>query len=313
MSHHNFYESLGLDRSKDSAALRAEINEKLGAGGLTDALRDELQVASQVLGDSRRRAAYDSRLDDPNAPTITVAALRELARVDFGPEPKPEPKLVKPKPKQYFPDTDPSGRAVTVQQPYAYPQPPQGYAYPPQYQQQYQPQYQAEPEEKKKKSGASVPLIMAIVLVLAGIGAGGWWLWDNAGEPWEADDQAVADAFPRILPEKNGQRGWQNMKCESKAPEDGQEARIRCSNKELGVSVIDYGTPEARDAVLPEGEPDTIGNAKCSAKSYKMEGVTPPAFTLAPEGADGRYLLVVNGNEAESKRMNLNMCDKTRE
>ena len=91
MAHHNFYESLGLDRSKDSAALRAEINEKLGAGGLTDALRDELQVASQVLGDSRRRAAYDSRLDDPNAPTITVAALRELARVDFGPEPKPEP------------------------------------------------------------------------------------------------------------------------------------------------------------------------------------------------------------------------------
>lgn len=353
MAHHNFYESLGLDRSKDAATLGADIDKQLASSTLTDAKKDELQVAREVLGHSGRRAAYDSKLDDPNAPTITVAALRELARADFGPDekaaakpaskstevtsrvqkvvpadkPAEKPKLVKPKPKQYFPDTDPSARAVTPE-PAQQPQPsyPPQYQYPPQYPYPapYPPQYyqapaaapaqaEAQPEEKKKKSGASILLILAILAVLAGIGVGGWWLWDNRGEPWEGNDQALADAFPRIISEEAGQRGWYDMKCESKDPETGQKARIRCSNQELGVSVMDYGTQEARDAVLPDTPASTIGNDKCSAKSFKMEGVTPPAYTIAPEGADSRYLIVVNGDDAETKRMHLNMCDKTRE
>ena len=95
---------------------------------------------------------------------------------------------------------------------------------------------------------------------------------------------------------------------------DSEEARIRCSDKELGVSVIDYGTVANRDAQLPEkGDAEVIGNNVCSARSYKMEGVTPPAYRIAPEGADAQYLLVVNGGEAESKRMYLNLCEKSRD
>jgi len=96
------------------------------------------------------------------------------------------------------------------------------------------------------------------------------------------------------------------------APNSGEDARIRCSDKALGVSVIDYGTEANRDQQLPEGDAEVIGNNVCSARSYKMDGVTPPAYRIAPEGDDAQYLLVVNGGEAESKRMYLNLCEKTR-
>ena len=93
---------------------------------------------------------------------------------------------------------------------------------------------------------------------------------------------------------------------------NGEEARIRCSDSKLGVSIMDYGSESNRDAQLPEGDAEVIGNNVCSARSYKMEGVTPPAYRIAPEGADAQYLLVVNGGEAESKRMYLNLCEKSR-
>ena len=102
------------------------------------------------------------------------------------------------------------------------------------------------------------------------------------------------------------------MKCTSMTPNSGEDARIRCSDKTLGVSVIDYGTEANRNQQLPEGDAEVIGNNVCSARSYKMDGVTPPAYRIAPEGDDAQYLLVVNGGEAESKRMYLNLCEKTR-
>lgn len=394
MPHHNFYETLGLDRTKDAPALAKEIDSRLSAGNLSAAARDELQVARKVLGDGRRRQVYDAKLGDPNAPEITVPALRELAAADFGPQPgaqqwrdvgdtvqmgesktveidsdtkrTPESSTKKNKPKQYFPDTDPNAEAVSPAQgaapgwaPGSYPTttnipvyqgPPTGtytsqgpgigqgqnpnqygfqshnpgqphYSYPAQ---QTAPAPQQAPVEAPQpaetstpaaaeKKGASPWLIAAIALVLAGIGVGGWWLWDNRGTEWDAADQEMADTFPQIISEKDGQRGWLGMKCTSMPIHDSEEARIRCSDKELGVSVIDYGTVANRDAQLPEGDAEVIGNNVCSARSYKMEGVTPPAYRIAPEGADAQYLLVVNGGEAESKRMYLNLCEKSRD
>lgn len=204
------------------------------------------------------------------------------------------------RPKQHFPDTNPGFAAVEphYQQPYEY----SGYA---------QPEF-FEPQPQKKSKSLTWLLVFMILLLLGGIGAGGWWLWDNQGEGWNAQEQEMADTFPRIISEKSGQRGWLNMKCESQTPEDGQKARIRCSDKDLGVSIIDYGDEKTRDGLLPEGDTEVIGNEKCSARSYKMEDVTPPAYRIAPEGEDAQYLLVVNGAEAESKRMYLNLCEKSR-
>ena len=339
MPHHDFYSSLGLDRDRDAASLAASIDWRLADSNISPAQRDELQVAQKILGDERRRALYDARLDDPTAPTIDVASLRELADIDFGPAeagdaadetattsipvaPAPaaepdapqasageEPKAeVKPKPKQYYPDTDPNAEAVSpVQQypvqsyPAQYPGPPPGY-YPPQVQ-----------GADKPRRGKTVPVILGVLLLLGALGAGGWWFWNNQSEPWEPEDQVIADAFPRIVGEENGQRGWLGMRCTSKEPEEGQDARIRCADKQLGVSVMDYGTVEARDPMLPDEDPVVLTQGECEVHSYERAGQSPPAYVLAPQGQDGQFLLVVNGEDAENKRLHLNMCDKTRE
>lgn len=438
MAHHNFYDSLGLDRGKDAEALGKDIDQRLQSQSLDDATRDELQVARRILGDPGRRKIYDTRLDDPSAPTIDVRALRQMAAADPGSAPatgsqfnttpssapgfppgpgfppagaptagfppvpstagagstkvpessndgagtaggsstqsgaasKPEPKEPKrKKPKQYFPDTDPNAEAVSPapgttpgaapgatpgaapgaapswtpgsypatnsipvyqgpasgsapgqygfqshnpgQPPYSYPAPQTGPA------SQQAPaesaqQAPAETAEAQEKKGASPWLIAAIVLVLLAIAAGGWWLWNSRGSDWSAEEQEMADTFPQIISEKDGQRGWLGMKCTSMPTTNGEEARIRCSDSDLGVSIMDFGTEPKRNAQLPDGDAEVIGNNVCSARSYKMEGVTPPAYRIAPEGADSQYLLVINGGEAESKRMYLNLCEKSR-
>lgn len=407
MAHHNFYDSLGLDRGKDAETLGKIIDERLNSQSLNDATRDELQLARLILGDSGRRKTYDTRLDDPTAPTIDVPALREMAAApssdsssDSSPKPssqfgsavagstsiagsvsKAAAASKRNKPKQYFPDTDPEAEAVrpgqteqgqstqsqstlgaapnwdsfstttniplyqgpntgsfpgqygfqSQSQPqYGYPgqtqQAPQGQVQPvqqPTQQPVQQPLQSAEPAQpaqdtqsevatKTEKKGGSPWLVGAIVLELLAIAAGCWWLWSNSGEDWNATEEKMADAFPQIISEKSGQKGWLGMKCKSMTPNSGEDARIRCSDESLGVSIIDYGTEANRDAQLPEGDAEVIGNNACSARSYKMEGVTPPAYRIAPEKEDAQYLLVVNGGEAESKRMYLNLCEKTR-
>ena len=393
LAHHNFYDSLGLDRGQDAETLGKIIDERLNSQSLNDATRDELQLARLILGDSGRRKTYDTRLDDPSAPTIDVPALREMAAAPSsdssptsssqfgsaaagstsiaGSASKTAAASKRKKPKQYFPDTDPEAEAVRPGQteqsqstPGAAPnwssfptttniplyQGPNTGSFPGQYgfQSQSQPQYgypgqtqqpqqvqqgqvqpaqqptqpaepaqpaqdtQSEVETKTEKKGASPWLVGAIVLVLLAIAAGGWWLWSNSGEDWNATEEKMADTFPQIISEKSGQKGWLGMKCKSMTPNSGEDARIRCSDKSLGVSIIDYGTEANRDAQLPEGDAEVIGNNVCSARSYKMEGVTPPAYRIAPEKEDAQYLLVVNGGEAESKRMYLNLCEKTR-
>lgn len=85
MSHYNLYDSLDLDRSQDPPTLRARIDELLASDNPTNlGGREELYIAQRVLGDEQRRAVYDSRLDDPNAPEVTVDALRELSHIEFG-------------------------------------------------------------------------------------------------------------------------------------------------------------------------------------------------------------------------------------
>ena len=87
MPHYNLYSSLGLDRSQSAESIEYEIEQRISAGLINNPGGiDELQVAQRVLGNPDRRAIYDSRLDDPYAPEITVDALRQLATTDIAPQ-----------------------------------------------------------------------------------------------------------------------------------------------------------------------------------------------------------------------------------
>lgn len=88
MAHYDLYETIGLDRTHDSAALASELDQRINSGVATNPGGvEELRIAREILGDPQRRGLYDQKLSDPNAPEINIAALRDLAAANFGPAP----------------------------------------------------------------------------------------------------------------------------------------------------------------------------------------------------------------------------------
>lgn len=85
MPHHNLYTSLGLNPYGDSDELSQQLSMRIAATPQFDAsMLEELQIAQAILGHPARRRLYDTQLYNPNAPTITADALRQLASMDFG-------------------------------------------------------------------------------------------------------------------------------------------------------------------------------------------------------------------------------------
>lgn len=84
MAHYDLYQALNLDRSKAPDEISAELSERLEKNELDNiGGREEVEIARAILGDPQKRTAYDSRLDEPNAPEVDVNALRQLAAADF--------------------------------------------------------------------------------------------------------------------------------------------------------------------------------------------------------------------------------------
>lgn len=82
MAHYNLYESLGIDRSTSTQGIAEDIDKRLNTGNTSNpGGEDELQVARQVIADPTKRGMYDARLDDPSAPEIDIAALRDLSEL----------------------------------------------------------------------------------------------------------------------------------------------------------------------------------------------------------------------------------------
>lgn len=82
MAHYNLYESLGIDRSTSTQDIAEDIDKRLSTGNTSNlGGEDELQVARQVIADPTKRGMYDARLDDPSAPEIDIAALRDLGEL----------------------------------------------------------------------------------------------------------------------------------------------------------------------------------------------------------------------------------------
>ena len=82
MAHYNLYESLGIDRSTSTQGIAEDIDKRLSTGNTSNpGGEDELQVARQVIADPTKRGMYDARLDDPSAPEIDIAALRDLGEL----------------------------------------------------------------------------------------------------------------------------------------------------------------------------------------------------------------------------------------
>lgn len=276
MAHYDLYESLGLDRTKDTATLAAELDERIRSGNTwNQAGIDELQVARAVLGNASRRSAYDHKLLNPNAPAITIDSLRRLANVDF--DATPATAYSATKPYQYGPSTS---------------------------QAPYEPAREEAPTPKKRRVW---PWAVAAAVVLAGLGGGAWLLQSPASE-WDEVHAEVAADFPDLVSETDGGKGYMGLTCSSRDTEGDEDVKIRCENSKMGLNIYRFDSTIRRDNVVGHGERELYGTGTCEFAAVEVPGQTHPTYYLAPEGDWGPYLLLLNGEDAEEMKTRLPIC-----
>ncbi|MDK8658877.1 serine/threonine protein kinase [Corynebacterium sp. MSK204] len=222
-----------------------------------------------------------------------VAALRperDLDTSQFPPvqaeEPESQPQQqFPPQPQQQFPPQNQAG---------------------PQYQQQYQqqpvPPMNAAPPKKKGKGGLIALISVLAVIAVAAAGA----LWYFLSYPsWDDKEKNLADAYPSLIGSRSGQDGALGAECSSRAPEDGQEAKITCSGDGFDYTAAYYPSVEERDAVLPDADPVELSNDRCTIQSYEAS-TDPQTYVMAVEGTQSIFM--VWGDDAEAARLKLPLC-----
>ena len=165
------------------------------------------------------------------------------------------------------------------------------------------------PQHAKKSNVNPWPWIIAVLALALVALLVAWWWTSNRGAQWSAAEQQISEAYPGIVGKRSGQKGWEDLKCESATPDADQEAKIRCANEDLGVSVAKYTTQSDRDDAVPGSEYATVlGSGECMIDDFEIPDAYPPAFAMTPRDK-GQYLIIVNGNEAEAKRLDLPVCN----
>ncbi|MBA1838129.1 hypothetical protein GC584_08225 [Corynebacterium sp. zg912] len=165
----------------------------------------------------------------------------------------------------------------------------------------------ARPEEPKKST--PWPWIIAILALLL-IALGALWYWStHRGEEWTGAEAQIAEAYPKVVSERAGLKGWKDLTCESGSADVDQVGKIRCANESLGVSVAQYATQADRDDAVPDpSEAVVLGSGECTIYSYELPDATPPAFVMTPQDKP-EYLFIVNGDDAENQRLDLPVCE----
>ena len=165
----------------------------------------------------------------------------------------------------------------------------------------------ARPEEPKKST--PWPWIIAILALLL-IALGALWYWStHRGEEWTGAEAQIAEAYPKVVSERAGLKGWKDLTCESGSTDADQVGKIRCANESLGVSVAQYATQSDRDDAVPDpSEAVVLGSGECTIYSYELPDATPPAFVMTPQDKP-EYLFIVNGDDAENQRLDLPVCE----
>jgi len=165
----------------------------------------------------------------------------------------------------------------------------------------------ARPEEPKKST--PWPWIIAILALLL-IALGALWYWStHRGEEWADAEAQIAEAYPKVVSERAGLKGWKDLTCESGSTDADQVGKIRCANESLGVSVAQYATQSDRDDAVPDpSEAVVLGSGECTIYSYDLPDATPPAFVMTPQDKP-EYLFIVNGDDAENQRLDLPVCE----
>ena len=149
--------------------------------------------------------------------------------------------------------------------------------------------------------------------VFAGLGVGllllaliGGLLWFFFGRPaWSEEEQALVDDHPGLISSRPGGEGFDGATCESREPEDGQDAKITCVRDGVGYSVARYGDVTKRDAAAPTQDAQELSNGQCTVHSYDVSDSEPVFYMSTEDSADA---VLVWGEDAEELRLNMPLC-----
>jgi len=157
---------------------------------------------------------------------------------------------------------------------------------------------------RSARSKKLLTLVATAVVISTIIAAG---VWHFSASQWEGEDARLASAFPEIVSEKSGGEGWQSTSCEHREPGTGELARIACNSDRLSVVIAHFDSVEARNAVVPAEDAQTMKSSRCSALTVPMAS-SDSAYGVFPQDDLSDYGIIVSGHNAEELRLKLPIC-----
>lgn len=157
----------------------------------------------------------------------------------------------------------------------------------------------------KKGSWVTIGALGVLTIALAGSTIG--LIAYTAQHPaWEDEEALIAAAFPDVIPSLENGDGWGETTCAAGVAQEDQKAQIICSNEELSITYIDYGTASARNVAFSEGEDPTEWDGNnCSLQSTAIGETT---YSIIPSDPVARFAAVIESDDADARRQEVPLC-----
>lgn len=167
----------------------------------------------------------------------------------------------------------------------------------------------AAPAQETKKSGLWWKSLVGLaVLLIVGLGVSIGVQRYVMTPDWDGAEATLARVFPGLVSERENTVGWRGLVCRSADPEQGQLARIACSNEDLFVSVSDYGSGLNREENVNADGAEDLSEGTCKVQSFEVQGNQRPTWAMLPTGARSQFAVLVSSENAKNDRLEVPIC-----
>ncbi|MEJ6549395.1 serine/threonine-protein kinase [Corynebacterium sp. USCH3] len=157
------------------------------------------------------------------------------------------------------------------------------------------------PDTRRRRTPVALLAVLVVLGALGALGAVGFVGYRQIATPaWDAPDARIVNAFPDLLPSRQGQEGWEGMTCDGAEPHGAETARVTCHSDALTLAVVDFGSEDARSAYVPAGGLQPLEADGCR---IRVAEATEPggAMSVFPDSGDRtRYAMLLTGQTVDA-------------